>query len=351
LHVLDRPADSDGGAAIGGSPAWVLEHVPNEIEAPDFTLFRDILQGHYYPAKVEALDHRVALRAPRLSAVELSHLTIGYVRFGTTVSIDAGDLLAYHVDVPLQGTVASQCGDQATIASATRAAVFSPHNHTYIERWEEDAAQLLIKMERHSVESELSGLLGRPIAKPIQFQLPMPIASGPGQAWLTTLASLLTFVDSGPLTGPPALRHVQLLERSLISGLLLSQPHTYTDALRGEPRAAAPTSSLDRVVEAITTSPEQPYTLADLCRIASLSARSLQYAFHERFNLTPMQFLRQVRLDRSFEDLKDGRGSVSDIAFNWGFSNLGRFARTYQQRFGELPSTTAERAAGQRRVM
>lgn len=56
--------------------------------------------------------------------------------------------------------------------------------------------------------------------------------------------------------------------------------------------------------------------------------------------MSPMQYLRGVRLDRAREDLQAGVGTVSDIAYQWGFTNLGRFARAYRERFGELPSDT-----------
>lgn len=340
------PQDSSvrGGSDAASGP-WALDQVPNEVAAADFGLFRDVLQGHYYPAHVQPLDGRGRMQAPRLSTVELQHLTIGYVRFGTAVSIDAGDLLGYHVDVPLHGTVVSRCGTQETVANPGRAAVFSPRRHTFVPDWGHDAAQLLIKLNRHSVEHELEGLLGRPVDGPIQFRMAMPIADGPGRVWLNTLAGLLAFLNGGPVAGPVAGRHAELLERTLISGLLISQPHSYSEALHSDAETSRPDTSVDRVVEAIKAFPDKPYSLADLCRIASLSARGLQVQFQQRYGISPMQFLRQERLDRAHEALRQGNVSVSDVAYDAGFSNLGRFARAYQQRFGELPSETRERTA------
>jgi transcriptional regulator GlxA family with amidase domain len=54
----------------------------------------------------------------------------------------------------------------------------------------------------------------------------------------------------------------------------------------------------------------------------------------------PIRYLRQVRLDRARENLAQAHGSVADIAYNWGFTNLSRFARTYRDRFGEFPAAT-----------
>ncbi len=55
-----------------------------------------------------------------------------------------------------------------------------------------------------------------------------------------------------------------------------------------------------------------------------------------------MRYLRQVRLDRAHDDLTQAHGSVADIAYHWGFTNLGRFARAYRDRFGEFPAATLD---------
>lgn len=157
---------------------------------------------------------------------------------------------------------------------------------------------------------------------------------------MSILSVLLQSAD-GP-RGTAELRHLASLERSLISGLLISQVHSYTDLLTSGPPQNTPQSAIDRVLDEIQRAPDRDYTVADLARTAGTSARALQYAFHERYGTTPMRYLRQVRLDRAREDLAQAHGSVADIAYYWGFTNLGRFARAYRARFGELPAVTLE---------
>ena len=319
-------------------PCSIFLDAPNEVTAPDFGLFRNTLNSHFYPARVQALDRHAVMREPWLTAVHLTLTTIGYVRFGTTASVDPGDLPAYHVNVVLSGTVDSRCGGQQAIASPRVAAVFSPRRHTSLPRWDADAAQLSIKFERSQVEKELAGLLGRPVVKPIDFRLALPVDDGAGRRWLSILSALLQSAD-GP-RGTAELRHLESLERSLISGLLISQVHSYTEQLTSDPPQHAPQAAIDRVIDEIQRAPDRDYTVADLARIAGTSARSLQYAFHERCGTTPMRYLRQVRLDRAREDLAQARGSVADIAYYWGFTNPGRFAHAYLDRFGEFPAKT-----------
>ena len=64
-------------------PCSIFLDAPNEVTAPDFGLFRDTLNSHFYPARVQALDRHAVMREPWLTAVHLTLTTIGYVRFGT----------------------------------------------------------------------------------------------------------------------------------------------------------------------------------------------------------------------------------------------------------------------------
>ena len=63
-----------------------------------------------------------------------------------------------------------------------------------------------------------------------------------------------------------------------------------------------------------------------------------------------MMLLRRVRLARARADLEaPGRNtSVTNVAYDCGFSHLGRFAQEYARRFGESPSETLRRARGRR---
>jgi AraC-like DNA-binding protein len=338
MDTLSAP----GGPAAGGARPPVsctaLLEAPNEVPAPDFGLFRDVLNSHFYPADISDLEPSSVMRDPRISAVHLPRTTIGYVRFGTAVSVDPGDLAAYHVNVVLSGSVASQCGEQTAIATPQVAAVFSPSQHTILPRWDAAATQLSIKFTREVVEQELSHLLGRPVDHRIDFRLALPVDSGPGRHWLALLSALLQCLDA-PRTEPLA-RHMESLERSLISGLLVSQTHSYTDALSADPVRHTPRGALARVIDEIERAPDRAYELADLAKLAGISARSLQYSFLEQYGTSPMRYLRRIRLQRAHEDLCQLNGSVADIAYYWGFTNLGRFAQAYREQFGELPAAT-----------
>ena len=90
---------------------------------------------------------------------------------------------------------------------------------------------------------------------------------------------------------------------------------------------------------------DEPPTIEEVCRAAETSRRTLNYAFSERFDVTPKQYLLAVRMQRVRRDLvlAAPANKVSEIAANWGFWHMGKFAADYRRQFGELPSQTLKR--------
>jgi AraC family ethanolamine operon transcriptional activator len=97
-----------------------------------------------------------------------------------------------------------------------------------------------------------------------------------------------------------------------------------------------------RAREAIVSRPDQPTSIADLCRIVGVSRRTLQYCFQDVLNVSPANFLRAVRLNGVRRMLRTAP-SVTEAAAYWGFWHFGHFSQDYAAMFGELPSQTHRR--------
>ncbi len=83
--------------------------------------------------------------------------------------------------------------------------------------------------------------------------------------------------------------------------------------------------------------------LMDVCHV---SERTLQYAFRERFGLTPAALIKSLRLAEARSSLLRADPEVAqirEIAADSGFWHLGQFAQDYRRRFGEKPSETLNR--------
>lgn len=98
-----------------------------------------------------------------------------------------------------------------------------------------------------------------------------------------------------------------------------------------------------RVEEYLEAHAQTQPSLAELCAIAGVSERTLEYAFREQIGVTPGRYLRLRRLNAVRRELRDAEPlslRVTEVAMRFGFWELGRFASEYRALFGERPSET-----------
>jgi AraC-like DNA-binding protein len=220
--------------------------------------------------------------------------------------------------------------------------VFQPVGRTALERWHADCRLIAVKIEARALGHHLERLLGRPLRTPPRLTPELDPASGPGRTWARLVRLVVAEMDAdGGLLHQPLL--VAQLREALLTGLLLATGHPYREELDGPSGPAVAPRPVQRALEAIHARPEHPFTTAELAAVAGVGARWLQVAFRRQSGLSPMAYLREVRLERARAELSeaDPAGTtVADVAFRWGFGHLGRFAEKYRERFGELPSET-----------
>jgi transcriptional regulator GlxA family with amidase domain len=86
-----------------------------------------------------------------------------------------------------------------------------------------------------------------------------------------------------------------------------------------------------------------PVPVATLSRIVGLSERGLRNAFYSVRGMSPKRCLVAARLEGVRFALRDSNRrhtTVTSIAAEYGFHELGRFAATYRAAYGEAPSET-----------
>lgn len=101
--------------------------------------------------------------------------------------------------------------------------------------------------------------------------------------------------------------------------------------------------ALRRIVAFIHDHADTDIGLSDIATAAQLTPRSVQYLFRRHLGVTPLEYLRRVRLDRAHRDLlaaDPAVDTVNAIAGRWGFAHAGRFSVAYREMFGTPPSAT-----------
>jgi AraC family ethanolamine operon transcriptional activator len=87
-----------------------------------------------------------------------------------------------------------------------------------------------------------------------------------------------------------------------------------------------------------------PLKVLDICRKLRVSRRSVQNGFQSVVEMTPVKYMRCVRLNgvrRALLETSADELSIGDAAARWGFLHLSHFAAQYRALFGELPSKTS----------
>ncbi len=89
---------------------------------------------------------------------------------------------------------------------------------------------------------------------------------------------------------------------------------------------------------------EEAIGMPELCAQLGVSRRTLQYCFEDVTGISPLQYLRAMRLNGVRRQLqRAGDAPIADIASAWGFTHLSQFAADYRQLFGVCPSQSRSR--------
>ncbi|THF63208.1 MAG: helix-turn-helix domain-containing protein [Methylophaga nitratireducenticrescens] len=91
---------------------------------------------------------------------------------------------------------------------------------------------------------------------------------------------------------------------------------------------------------------DKPITITDMCALAYVSRRTLQYCFEDVLGISPLRYLRISRLNAVRRVLTTGLKedeTISMVAQKWGFFHAGQFTHDYTSLFGENPSVTVLR--------
>ncbi len=81
-----------------------------------------------------------------------------------------------------------------------------------------------------------------------------------------------------------------------------------------------------------------PPSLTELSRIAGINEFKLKRGFKETFSQTVFEYLSDVRLEIAKNDLLERKKSITEIAFELGYSSLQHFSSAFKKKFGVSPN-------------
>jgi AraC-like DNA-binding protein len=199
-------------------------------------------------------------------------------------------------------------------------------------------------VDREALQREAVALLGRPLPLPDRGWVNMlPTAAGIplGQRIRKVLSIAARGADALTVDSAAGLQAALLgaYVRALAEGLRLD--------LRPLQRKAANRARIVRGPrEYLLAHLGEPFSMRTLCEITATTERTLQYAFHDVYGMSPQAWFQTMRLNEVHRELRaagPGHARIADVATRWGFTHLGRFSIGYRELFGERPSDTLAR--------
>ena len=105
---------------------------------------------------------------------------------------------------------------------------------------------------------------------------------------------------------------------------------------------------ISTAVQFVDDCPEKPLSINGLAHIAGVSERKLRSSFVDFLRMSPLKYLMLRRFHQARAVLRGGAPdelTVTSVAAQFGFWDLGRFAGNYHRIFGEFPSETLRSAS------
>jgi AraC-like DNA-binding protein len=269
--------------------------------------------------------------------VWLKHIDLGLMRFNVP--------FGYRVDpnmvrqqFPLSGSATTTVGGRLFAIDHTATCVI-PAGVDARHDYSPEYSELRLRIQEGALRSKLNALTGAGVDGQLGFELPSA-AGNPAFTRLRRLIDHLVVELDRAEDEIPDLAAAHY-EQSLMVCFLFANRHNFSHLLeRQAPQPAA--AQMRRAEDYIDANASLPISIEALSAVTGASALSLCGAFKRSRGMSPLTFLKRVRLTHARRALQvaDTATTVATVASRFGFSNLGRFAGDYRQAFGESPSET-----------
>ncbi|MCA1475901.1 AraC family transcriptional regulator [Bradyrhizobium sp. NBAIM08] len=299
----------------------------------------------FCPHDLKPTQARAAGFSARHNCAAFDGFSINYVAYGGSVSIDPGCLERFFlVQVPLAGSARIRAGGRELDAAPGRvASLLSPTIPTRMT-WS-DCAQAILLLDRRMVEQRAAALSGRATGV-VEFDPVIELDAPSGRALQTRLAELMTLAERLGPSGRLSPAAMADWREALLDHLLNRQRHGLSDAID---TFSGQAERLPRALRAardhLADHAGEPLDLAQLACASGIGIRALQLGFRRHFGVSISQMLLDMRLAGLNARLAQAAPDVSitEMAFDLGFTHLGRMAGAYREKFGETPSATLRR--------
>lgn len=312
------------------------------LQSKDLDETRELVSGIFCDHRLTMVDRQGQLdyRHRHLRTPAMSFSVMSY---GAEVLIAPRELDSFFlVQIPLKGEDRVTSGKDIQLSRPGTGTIHCP-GQSFAMNWSAECSKLVVRIERDALERHARTLLGHLPREPLHFATELDTRSGGGRAWERTVRHLLRSLQQNPELVAHPLMRVQF-EQLVMSGLLVWQAGSISSSLGRVGQVVLP-RHLKTVEDYMRAHLDAPITNEQLAELAGVSLRTLYNSFKKFRGVSPMRYLKDLRMEKVREELLDtGKlRNVTTVATRWGFFELGRFAVEYRKRYGESPSDTLRR--------
>lgn len=95
--------------------------------------------------------------------------------------------------------------------------------------------------------------------------------------------------------------------------------------------------SMIRAISYIRTGYQSDISMTEVAACAGIGERYLRKLFSQHLNMSPLDFLNQIRVNKAIELLRNTEMSVKEVCFSCGFKSPQYFSRIFKQWVGTSP--------------
>src|SRR5258706_11947812 len=261
----------------------------------------------------------------------LNRLQVYLLRYGAEVEVTPRpfeDFVLVHTS--LRGGAEIECDGVRLNVAEGRAAVVAPRHKIQL-RWLPGTDHLIVKVPFALIRD--AGGHAEGDAPPLAPGFMVPRILGP--QWDLLVQSVLNIMSMPPESNlsPTGVDH---FERSVAQFLIQHQPPLIDGADASSPALGfKPDDGLthsdgarrmEAILEYMDSRLSAPVSLFDLARAGNVSVRTLNELCHRYHGMSPMELLRNQRLDAVRSRLLlQPDANITEVAMNLGFGNMGRF--------------------------
>ena len=100
---------------------------------------------------------------------------------------------------------------------------------------------------------------------------------------------------------------------------------------------------LKQVLDYIEVHYAENITISELAKLCYFSDYHFMRFFKKHMNMTCVEYINNLRLEKAVELFEQGNTSVLDVSLSVGFHNLSYFHRAFKKKYGMTPRSLIER--------